>query len=255
MKLDGATAIVTGGATGVGAATAMRLAGSGCNVGVTFSASADSAHQIVERCRSLGGDAIAIQGDVAVDSDCRNIIKKVVARWGRVDILVNSAGITKFVAHRDLEGVDATDFQRIFAVNVVGAFQMSRAAQPHLKRSGDGAIINVSSISGSTGDGSSIPYAASKGALNTMTLSLARALAPEIRVNAVCPDYISGRWLSEGVGVDAAEKILEGAREKSPLDKVASPDDIAETIVWLAQGARLITGTHIVVDAGIRLGK
>jgi 3-oxoacyl-[acyl-carrier protein] reductase len=255
MILDGATAIVTGGATGVGAATAIRLAALGCNVGITFSASADSAHQISGHCRSLGSDSFAIQGDVSIDSDCRNVVKQVSDRWGRIDILVNSAGITKFVDHRDLDGIDASDFQRIFAVNVVGAFQMSRAAQPYLKRSRDGAIINVSSISGAIGDGSSIPYAASKGALNTMTLSLARALAPEIRVNAVCPDYISGRWLRDGVGEEAAKKILEDAREKSPLDKVATPDDIAETIVWLAQGARLITGTHIVVDAGIRLGK
>lgn len=255
MKLDGATAIVTGGATGVGAATALRLAALGCNVGIMFSASAHSAQEVAARCKSLGADALTIQGDVSADADCRNVARQVLGRWGRIDILVNSAGTTRFVNHRDLDGVNASDFQRIFAVNVVGAFQMSRAAQPYLKQSGDGAIINVSSISGATGDGSCIPYAASKGALDTMTLSLARALAPEIRVNAVCPDYISGRWLNEGVGSQAAGKILEGARERSPLNKVATPDDIAETIVWLTQGAKLITGTHVIVDAGIRLGK
>lgn len=254
MNLDGATAIVTGAATGVGAATAKRLAALGCNVGIMYNASATSAQRIAEECQSFGADAFSVQGDVADESDCKNVVQQVADRWGRIDILVNSAGTTKFVNHRHLDGINAADFHRIFAVNVIGAFQMARAAQPYLKQSGNGAIINVSSISGMIGDGSCIPYAASKGALNTMTLSLARALAPEIRVNAVCPDYISGRWLSEGMGEDKASEILEIARAKSPLNKVATSDDIAETIVWLAQGAGLITGTHIVVDAGIRLG-
>ena len=132
MKLDGATAIVTGGATGVGAATALRLAALGCNVGIMFSTSADLANGIAAQCRALDADAFTIQGDVAVDTDCRQVVNQVSDRWGRIDILVNSAGTTKFVDHRDLDGINATDFQRIFAVNVVGAFQMSRAAQPFL---------------------------------------------------------------------------------------------------------------------------
>lgn len=255
MNLKGASAIVTGGATGVGAATALQLAALGCNVAINYSASLAAAFEVAERCRALGVDAFAVQGDVSSDSDCLEIVRRAVDRWQRVDVLVNSAGITKFVKHHDLHGIDADDFHRIYAVNVVGAFQMARAAQPYLKASGDGVIVNVSSISGMVGDGSSIPYAASKGALNTMTLSLARTLAPEIRVNAVCPDYISGRWLREGVGAQVSEEILDAARNKAPLNAVATPDDIAETIVWLVQGARLITGTHVIIDAGIRLGR
>ena len=173
---------------------------------------------------------------------------------GRIDALVNAAGTTRFVPHSDMDALSAADFARIFAVNVTGPFQMARAAAPHLRATGRGAIVNISSVSGSLGDGSSIPYAASKGALNTLTKSLARALAPEIRVNAVCPDYLTGRWLLEGVGQQRYDEVLGDARAKAPLADVATPDDVADAVFWLIEGGRMVTGTQLVIDGGIGLG-
>lgn len=253
MRLKGATAIVTGGGTGVGASCALRLAAEGANVAINYRRSATAADEVAAACRAMGVEAIAVQGDVAEDADCRAIVAAAAERWGRVDILVNCAGTTRFIPHSDLEAVTPEIFDSILAVNLKGPFQMSRAVAPHMKAAGEGAIVNVSSVSGMTGDGSSIPYASSKGGLNTLTKSLARVLAPQIRVNAVCPDYISGRWLREGVGEERHDDIMEKARSKSVLDKVASPDDIAETVLWFIKQAGFITGENLVIDAGIHL--
>src|SRR6185437_8152973 len=154
--------------------------------------------------------------------------------WGRIDILVNNAGTTKFVAHADLDGLSAGDFTDIYNVNVVGPFQLIRACRQALAAHGDGAIVNVSSIAGLVGLGSSIAYAASKGALNTMTLSLARALAPEIRVNAVCPGYVSTPWFTNRFGEEFSERLASTAGEANPLHRVAEAGDVANAIVFLA---------------------
>ena len=255
MRLEGAAAIVTGGGTGVGAATALRLARKGAHVIVNYSRSAEEAERTVEACRALGVEAKAARADVSRDEDCRALVAAAEEAWGRLDVLVNSAGTTRFIPHEDLDAVTPEIFDAIFAVNLRGPFQMCRAAVALMRRTGQGAIVNVSSVSGIVGDGSSIPYAASKGALNTLTRSLARLLAPEIRVNAVCPDYIAGRWMRNGVGDEAYERIMTDARRKSAIDRVAEPDDIAEAILWLLEGAAFITGDAIVVDGGIHLGK
>lgn len=246
--------VVTGGATGVGAACARLLAGKGWNVLVNYRGSVVAAEAIAEACRADGASALAVQGDVAEDVDCRRVVGAAVEAWGRLDALVNAAGTTRFVPHRDLEAIVEADWQRIFAVNVMGAFQMARAAAPRLRASGQGAVINISSVSGALGDGSCIPYAASKGALDTLTKSLARALAPEVRVNAVCPDYLTGRWLMEGVGADRYGEILDQARGKAPLADVATPEDVADVVAWLIEGGRMVTGTRVVIDGGIALG-
>lgn len=254
MNLRGAVAIITGGATGVGAATAVKLAAEGCRVLVNYSRSAAEAEDTASACRTLGVEAVAVQGDVASDDDCVRMAAEAVKAWGRIDILVNSAGTTKFVAHRNMEELEVQDFERIFAVNVLGAFQMTRAVRKHMIDAGEGAIVNISSVSGMVGDGSSIPYAASKGALNTMTLSLARALAPTIRVNAICPDYIVGRWMRNGVGDDRYDDFTKSLEASAPLRTLVTPEDVAETALWLIKGARVVTGAQIIVDAGIRLG-
>lgn len=246
-------AIVTGSATGVGAATARLLAGRGWNVVVNYTKSEAEARETQAACAVLGADTLLCQADVANDDDCRRMVAETMAKWGRVDALVNNAGTTKFVDHANLEGLSAEDFLRIYSVNVVGVFQMTRAVAPHMKAAGHGAIVNVSSIAGVMGIGSSIAYVASKGALNTMTLSLARVLGPEIRVNAVCPGFIEGRWLRQGLG-DAAYEAAKATQERTaPLRKVATPDDVAEAIVWLIEGARHITGEVIMVDGGAHL--
>jgi len=170
-------------------------------------------------------------------------------------VLVNNAGITKFAKHTDLDALSADDFLNLYKVNVVAVYQMTRAAQPHLAAGGKGSVVNVSSIAGVTGIGSSIAYASTKGALNTMTLSLARALAPNIRVNAVCPGYIGSGWFTKYQGNAVETATAEQVAASTPLKVASMPEDIAETILFFAgPESRHVTGEFIIVDAGMHLG-
>jgi 3-oxoacyl-[acyl-carrier protein] reductase len=248
-------AIVTGGATGVGAATALALAQRGYDVAIVYSRSAAEAEESVAACRAVGADAIAVQGDVADDAACRAAVEAAVARFGRLDALVNSAGTTQFVPLSDLDGQNAADFQKVYAVNVIGPYQMARAAAPHMRRSGHGAIVNVSSVGSLNGNGSSYSYVTSKAALNTLTLALARNLAPEIRVNAVLPGLIETRWLKVGLGDEAYQRVRDGWADAAALQKTCTADDVAQTILWLVADAALITGQLLTVDGGFMLGR
>jgi 3-oxoacyl-[acyl-carrier protein] reductase len=248
-------AVVTGGATGVGAATAIMLAARGCDVAVNYSRSATEAEQVVGQCRAMGVDAFAFQGDVADDGSCRRMIAEAAARFGRVDVVVNCAATTQFVPLSDLEAQSGADFQRVYAVNVIGPYQMARAAAPHLRRGGAGAIINVSSIGSLNGNGSSYSYITSKAALNTLTLALARNLAPDIRVNAVLPGLIETRWLKLGLGEETYERVRDGFADAAALGKTCKAEDVAQAIVWLALDAPLMTGQLITVDGGFLLGR
>jgi len=254
MELKNAVTIVTGSATGIGAACALELARLGSRVVVNYTRSEQDARETVRQCEQQGAETLLVQADVANNDDCLRMADAALDKWGRIDGLVNNAGITKFAQkHRDLAALDAEDFQRIYAVNVVGAFQMIRACAPAMQKQGKGAVVNVSSIAGVAGNGSSVAYAASKGALNTMTLSLARALAPEIRVNAVCPGFVETRWLQQGFGTEIYEKAKSNYERNSPLQKTVTPNDIASAIVWLLQGADFVTGEFILVDSGAHL--
>jgi 3-oxoacyl-[acyl-carrier protein] reductase len=254
MQLDNQVAIVTGSATGIGAAVAEKLAAAGARVVVNCTKSLKDAEETIARIRSSGGDAILGQGDVSSDADCRSIAKVAMDKWGRIDVLVNNAGTTKFADHADLDALNADDFINIYKVNVIGAYQMIRACAPALKASGFGRIVNVSSIAGVLGVGSSIAYAASKGALNTMTKSMARSLAPEIRVNAVCPGFVGTRWFSERFGPETYARIVDHNVNSVPLHRAGSPEDVAEAAVFLASPrARQITGQVLMVDAGYAL--
>jgi len=254
VDLKDQVAIVTGSATGLGAAVALKLAECGARVVVNYTKSVKEAEETLGLAKAKGVDALLAQGDVANDDDCRRIAKQAVDRWGRIDILVNNAGTTKFADHADLDALNADDFLTIYKVNVVGAFQMIRACTPKLKESGFGRIVNVSSIAGVLGVGSSVAYAASKGALNTMTKSLARSLAPEIRVNAVCPGFIGTRWFSERFGPETYARIVEHNKQSTPLRRAGTPEDIAETVAFFCgEGARHITGETLLSDAGHHL--
>ncbi|MFN0038924.1 MAG: SDR family NAD(P)-dependent oxidoreductase [Burkholderiales bacterium] len=255
MKLANAVCIVTGSATGTGAACAVQLARKGCRVVVNFTKSQSEAAATVEQCRASGAEAIAVRADVAADADCRALAQAALDKWGRIDGLINNAGITKFAPAADLDALDAGDFQRIYAVNVIGPYQMIRACAPAMKKQQAGAIVNVSSISGVMGIGSSTAYIASKGALNAMTLALARSLAPQIRVNAVCPGLIETRWHLSRFSPEDYAKFKAGYEKTVPLAKAASPEDVAEVAVWLLEGAAQITGEIIMVDGGLHLGK
>ena len=246
-------AIITGGATGIGAAIARALAARGWCVLVNYTKSEAEARATAEACTAAGVEALVARGDVARDADCQALVAQALAAWGRLDALVNSAGITKFVSAKNLEALTGDDFERIFAVNLKGAYQMARAAAPALTASGAGAIVNISSHSAFTGLGSSMAYAASKGALNTLTLSLARALAPEVRVNAVCPGFVDTRWAKGAMDEASYTAFKARVVESAPLRRMTMPDDVAEAALWLIEGGRAITGQLLVVDGGNHL--
>lgn len=246
-------AIVTGSATGVGAATALRSAHRGYDVLINYSKSAQEAKDTEAACRQAGADTLLVQGDVADDEACRAMAAAAVDRWQRLDGLVNNAGITTFAGSANWDALDAAAFQNIMGVNVVGAFQMVRACAVHLKAH-QGAIVNVSSIAGALGIGSSVPYVASKGAVNAMTLHLARALAPDIRVNAVCPGLITTRWFKEGIGQQGYEALKAAYERATPLRRACTAEDVAEAVVWLLDVARTVPGELVLLDAGMHLG-
>ncbi len=251
---DRKVAIVTGSATGVGAAAAILLAERGCNVVINYTRSQQEAGDTAAECRKRGAETIVFQADVANDDACRAMVAAAIGKWGRIDYLINNAARTKFNPYPKLEGVTGQDFLDIYAVNVVGAYQMVRAVVPHMKKQGAGAIVNDSSIGGVTGIASSIPYAASKAALNMMTKSLAHVLAPEIRINAVVPGMIQTRWLKGGLGEEQYQAMLQAQSQALPLKKVATAEDIARVLVWFLTDAELITGETLIVDSGIHLG-
>lgn len=246
-------AIVTGSATGVGAATALALARRGYNLLINYSKSEREARDTQAACREAGADTLLLRGNVAEDADCKAMVRAALERWKRLDALVNNAGTSVFGKDAAWDALDAAAFDRIMGVNVLGTFQMVRACLPSLKAAG-GCIVNVSSVAGSLGIGSSMPYIASKGALNSMTLHLARELAPEIRVNAVCPGLVTSRWFVEGMGQAGFEKVKASYESSVPLQRACSPEDVAEAIVWLVDGARTVTGELLLLDAGIHLG-
>ncbi|KQV92118.1 MULTISPECIES: SDR family NAD(P)-dependent oxidoreductase [unclassified Roseateles] len=252
MATAGKVALITGGGTGVGAATALMLAGRGYDLLINYSRSADEAAACAAACRAAGSDVFVKQGDVAQDGDCRALAQAALDRWGRIDALVNNAGVSVFGAAADWDALDADTFQRILAVNALGSFQMVRACVDALKAA-QGCIVNVSSVAGALGVGSSMPYIASKGAINAMTLHLARSLAPAVRVNAVCPGLITSRWFVQGVGQQGYEAGLKAYEAGVPLQRACSPEDVAEAIVWLVDGARTVTGELLMLDSGMHL--
>ena len=256
---DGLNVLVTGAATGLGAATAVGVARQGARVIINYSSSRSEAEATADACRSAGAEVRVVQGNVTDDADCRRIAEAA-GDWGRLDALINNAGATKSAAHGDLDALSADDFHLLFGVNTVDPFKMVRATRSLLeagaRASGRAsAVVNVSSASVfSAGSGSSIAYTASKAALNSVTVSLARALAPLIRVNAVCPGYIDTPWWVKGAGREGADKLRETVRAMVPLQVASTAEDVAELVMFLAGPAsRNITGELTVTDAGLCL--
>ncbi|HVC68882.1 MAG TPA: SDR family oxidoreductase [Acidimicrobiales bacterium] len=241
-RFDGQVALVTGSSSGIGAATARMLADAGATVVVNSSSS-------VEAGEALAGElpgASYIRADIADGEQAEALVETTVDRHGRLDILVNNAGTTAVIPHSDLTAATADVWRRIFGVNVIGTWQVTVAAVPHLKSSGDGRIVNVSSLAGHRAVGSSIPYASSKAALSHMTVLLANVLGPEIRVNAVAPGLVDTPWTSDWTDVRAFVKA------QAPLQRTGTPQDIAEVIVNLV-GAAYVTGEIVLVDGGLHL--
>ena len=248
-RMDGAVAIVTGGGTGIGASVVRRLAERGVRCVVNYASSRDEAETLAGQ---VGG--IAVQADIVDDPACRALAASAVAQWGRVDLLVNNAGRTKYANHEDLDALDAEDFIDIYRLNAIAPFQMIRACAPALREGGIGSVVNVASVAGVFGIGSSVAYAASKGALVTMTKSLARVLAPAIRVNAVAPGYVGTGWFEKRLGAEGFGRLNERIAAATPMAMAAGPDDIAGPIVnFLDPASRVVTGEVLVLDAGAHL--
>jgi 3-oxoacyl-[acyl-carrier protein] reductase len=237
------TALVTGGGTGIGRAVALRLAAQGIDIVINYSRSAKEARETAEEIKKAGAECLALQADVADDAQVRTMVENAVRRFGRLDYLVNSAGITRFVDYPDLDGMKSEYWDEIMAVNVKGLFFACRAAAPHLKKTG-GAIVNITSIAGITGKGSSIAYAASKAAAISVTKSLAQLLAPDVRVNSVAPGIVLTRWCA---GREDHVKRLGGS---TPLGRCCDAEEVAEVVVPLLLSAGMMTGQTVVVDGG-----
>jgi 3-oxoacyl-[acyl-carrier protein] reductase len=253
MKLKDAVVLITGSGTGVGAACARHFAAKGARIVVNYSRSQREAEETAASCAAEGVEVEIVKADVADDAACRGMVARAMDRWGRLDALINNAAITRKSDPFDLETLSAQDFHDVFAVNVIGAYQMARAAVPAMRASGGGAIVNVSSTAAFTGGGSSLAYAASKGALNALTLALARTNGPEIRVNAVCPGVIDTRWMRDAVGPERYAAIEERFARTAPLARVAQPEDVASAVVFLVEGTDYVTGELLCLDGGIRL--
>lgn len=222
----------------------------GMRVVVNYSRSESDATQTADAIRGAGAEVLVVQCDVSDDAAVRKMVGRIDDEWGRLDVLVNNAATTNFIPHQELETLTEDMWDRMLAVNLKGAFFVSRASAGLLRQGGGGSIVNVSSIASKTGSGSSIAYCATKAGLNTMTLSLARALAPKIRVNAVCPGFIDSRWIRQG----NPDWNLDDMVKDVPIPRASSPDDIADAIVFLASGTQMTTGQLLDVDGGQLLG-
>ncbi|WP_182865389.1 SDR family NAD(P)-dependent oxidoreductase [Stieleria mannarensis] len=239
-------ALVTGSATGVGRACVLQFARRGYDVVVNYSRSESEALQTASDAKALGAKVLVEGCDVSDDARVRKMVLKVGETFGRLDVLVNNAATTSFIEHGDLEGLTEAMWDRMLAVNLKGVFFVTRAAADLLRHGGSGSVVNVSSVAGITGSGSSIAYCASKAGLNTMTKSLARVLAPDVRVNAVCPGPIDSRWIKEGNPKWDLDAMVAGY----PIPKASQPDDIADAVLFFATGTSMATGQILSIDGG-----
>lgn len=247
-RLAGKVALVTGSATGIGRESAIGFAREGADVVINYSRSEAEAKDTQSECAKLGVRTLLIQADCASDEQVKQMIDRTAKEMGGLDILVNNAGRTRFIPYtgmpESLNEITDEDWDSILQLNVKGAFYAARAATPYLLKSSDGLIVNVSSIAGHTGAGSSIPYAVSKGAMTTLTKSLAKALAPKIRVNAVAPGIVTTRWVA------GREDHVERYAKDTPLGRAATAEDVAGVVVSFATLGAFLTGEITVVDGG-----
>src|SRR5947208_2331824 len=257
LEIRGKAAIVTGASSddGIGSECAKILASRGCNVIVNYASHKAGAERVAEACRAAGAQAVAVQGDVAKDGNCKRLVQAALDTYGRLDVLINNAAITKPIPHRRMDLLDKAEFERIYSVNVIGNYQMTRAAAPHLKATGDAAIVNISSVGAMRAGGSSMAYTASKAAINNLTLSTARALAPEVRVNALCPGGMLGAWTRKILSEEQYEERLATAKTQYPLKRGIWPKDVAVAALFLVEGATTMTGEAIRMDCGQHLDR
>jgi 3-oxoacyl-[acyl-carrier protein] reductase len=241
-------ALVTGAASGIGRSAVIALARAGYDVGINYSSSDKAAAATAAEARKLGAMALLLKCDVSDEVGVRAMLKQVEADFGRLDVLVNNAGTTASWKPKDLESLSLDDWDRVFAVNVRGLFQVTRAAVPLLKKS-KGCIVNTASIVGLRPGPQPLPYAASKAAVVNLTKTLAWNLGPEIRVNAVAPGWMEGDWMKRMLK-DKYDDLMGRRAKATPLKRVVTADDVAETMMSLIEGNRFVTGEIIVIDGG-----
>jgi NAD(P)-dependent dehydrogenase (short-subunit alcohol dehydrogenase family) len=252
VELSGSVAIVTGGATGIGHAVCLELARAGARgVVVNYSRSVAEAEATAKELAELGVDALPVRADVAREDEVLAMVETAAERFGRIDVLVNNAGTTRFIPFPDLEAVTDEVWRHILGVNLMGPWYASRAAAPYLKQS-RGCIVNIASIAALRGSGSSLPYGVSKAALTQLTRALAVALAPEVRVNAVNPGLVSSRWFRQPFGEEAALAQEAAMAQRTPLEAVATPEQVAQAVMGFIR-SDIVTGQHLVVDGGLNL--
>ena len=245
MKFRDKVVVVTGGASGIGRGMCIRFAGEGASVVVNYSKSKAKASDVVEEINRTGGDAIEIQADVSQDGEARKLIDSTVAHYGRLDVLINNAAWTRYVPHQNLEDLSEEILDTTWSVIVKGSIYCTRAAVPHLRASKGGSVINITSNAGFTAAGSTIIYGASKAALTFITKALARALAPDIRVNAIAPGFVDTGF------VNWTPEALEKLKKQSRLGRSIIPENIADAAIFLASNAVATTGQTILVDGGV----
>jgi 3-oxoacyl-[acyl-carrier protein] reductase len=240
-------ALVTGSASGIGRACALRLATAGYDVTINYSRSADRAAETLAELHRLGGDHQAVAADVS-DEDAVQALVRTAARGRHLDALVNNAGTTSETPPEDLDGIVLDDWDQVFRVNVRGLVQVTRAAAPHLRAAG-GSVVNVASIVGLRPGPQPLAYAASKAAVISLTKTLSRVLAPEVRVNAVAPGWIAGEWMERTLG-DNYDRLMERRARLTPLQRNVTLDDVAESAYALLASHPFVTGEVVVIDGG-----
>jgi 3-oxoacyl-[acyl-carrier protein] reductase len=243
------TALVTGASRGMGRSIAVALAARGHDVGINFSRSRDGAEETAELVRGRGRQALLLQADVSDEAAVRAMVESHNRTFGRLDVLVNNAGTTIETAPEDLESLRLEDWDRVFAVNVRGLFQVTRAAVQLLRQSPAASVVNMASIAGLRPSAQPLPYAASKAAVVNLTKTLARLLAPEVSVNAVAPGWVLGDWMEHTLG-ENYQRLMERRASHTPMRRVATPEDVAEVVISLVESNRLVTGEVVVVDGG-----
>ena len=245
-------AVVTGASRGVGRAVAILLAEKGWNLTLTCSSSLEEAEKVAKECNDLGAETLVLIADVSDESKCKETVQKTIDKWKRLDVLINNAGKTVFNAHENLAGLKTEDFVEIYKTNTVGPYMMIKEAEEFLRRSPIASVVNIASIAGVIGVGSSIAYVASKGALVMMTKSLAKALGP-IRINAICPGFIEGEWLKTGLGDEAYKATKSFIESTTPLSMVCNPEKVAKGVWFFIEDAIATTGETLILDGGFHL--
>ena len=251
MSGDGArpVALVTGAARGIGRSTAIACARNGFDVVLNFSRSRAATEAVAEEVAALGARTLLFQADVADEPLVQQMLRAVESEFGRLDALINNAGTTVSTPPSDLDGLRMEDWDRVFAVNVRGTFQVTRAAVPLLRESPQGAVVNLASIVGLRPGPQPFPYAASKAAIVNLTRTLAGALGPAIRVNAVAPGWMVGDWMEGALG-DNYDRLMDRRAKLTPLRRCVTPDEVAETILSLLTSNPFVTGETVVIDGG-----